>query len=215
MESSHYLTWFRVLIELTAASRQEKSQTSRHSHTLTGSVSTRSHIQKKGKKNLCKMCVWSGNICKCVFKGIGDQKMKTLKKFFENECCVCLRAATFPLTLWMGSTTTATARSDSASKLCCVLMSTPDNQQPKPGWLWYQPTTISGLHRDCKPSLSDIQFYIRTGFHLHSDSLTFPSALTYPTSWLEKQGPRPQRSHPVNTTTSRNHSRTTGKHCGL
>ena len=52
---------------------------------------------------------------------------------------------TFPLTLWMGSTTTATARSDRASKLCCVLMSTPDNQQPNPGWLWYHPTTISGL----------------------------------------------------------------------
>jgi hypothetical protein len=28
---------------------------------------------------------------------------------------------------------------------CCVLMSTPESQQPKPGWLWYQPTTISGL----------------------------------------------------------------------
>ena len=34
---------------------------------------------------------------------------------------------TFPLTDWMGSTTTATARSDSASKLCWVLMSTPRN----------------------------------------------------------------------------------------
>lgn len=45
----------------------------------------------------------------------------------------------------MGSTTTATALSDKASKLCWVLISTPDNQQPKPGWLWYQPTTISGL----------------------------------------------------------------------
>ncbi|TNN74507.1 hypothetical protein EYF80_015287 [Liparis tanakae] len=54
---------------------------------------------------------------------------------------------TFPLTLWMGSTTTATARSESASKLCCVLMSTPDNQQPKPGHLkrylakpWHPPS---------------------------------------------------------------------------
>ena len=27
--------------------------------------------------------------------------------------------------------------SDKASKLCCVLMSTPDSQQPKPGWEWY------------------------------------------------------------------------------
>ncbi len=33
----------------------------------------------------------------------------------------------------------------SESRACCVFMSTPDNQQPKPGWLWYQPTTISGL----------------------------------------------------------------------
>ncbi len=44
----------------------------------------------------------------------------------------------------MGSTTTATALSESASKLCWVLMSTPDSQQPKPGWEWYHPTTISG-----------------------------------------------------------------------
>jgi len=53
---------------------------------------------------------------------------------------------TFPFTLWMGSTTTATALWFRASKLCCVLMSTPDNQHPNPGWEWYQPTTISGLH---------------------------------------------------------------------
>lgn len=50
----------------------------------------------------------------------------------------------FPLTDCIGSTTTATARSDKASKLCWVLISTPDNQQPKPGCEWYQPTTISG-----------------------------------------------------------------------
>lgn len=73
---------------------------------------------------------------------------------------------TFPFTLWIGSTTTATARWLRASKLffefekkkeilkkknkernftCCVFISTLDNQQPKPGWLWYQPTTCSGL----------------------------------------------------------------------
>lgn len=46
---------------------------------------------------------------------------------------------TFPLTLWIGSTTTATALSDSASNDCCVLISTPDNQQPNPGCEWYQP----------------------------------------------------------------------------
>merc|ERR1719336_1136119 len=51
---------------------------------------------------------------------------------------------TLPLTDWIGSTTTATALSESASKDCCVLMSTPESQQPKPGWEWYQPTTISG-----------------------------------------------------------------------
>eukprot|EP00983_Pelagomonas_calceolata_P134993 1162114-Pelagomonas_calceolata.AAC.2 len=28
---------------------------------------------------------------------------------------------------------------------CCVFMSTPESQHPKPGWLWYHPTTISGL----------------------------------------------------------------------
>jgi len=26
-------------------------------------------------------------------------------------------------------------------------MSTPESQQPKPGWEWYHPTTISGLQR--------------------------------------------------------------------
>lgn len=52
---------------------------------------------------------------------------------------------TFPLTDWIGSTTTATALSDSASKLCWVLISTPESQQPNPGWEWYHPTTISGL----------------------------------------------------------------------
>mmetsp|Transcript_3517 Transcript_3517/g.11737 ORF Transcript_3517/g.11737 Transcript_3517/m.11737 type:complete len:384 (-) Transcript_3517:603-1754(-) len=51
---------------------------------------------------------------------------------------------TLPFTDWIGSITTATARWLSASNDCCVLMSTPDSQQPKPGWEWYQPTTISG-----------------------------------------------------------------------
>lgn len=35
-----------------------------------------------------------------------------------------------------------TARALSCSKLCCVLISTPDNQHPKPGCEWYHPTTI-------------------------------------------------------------------------
>jgi hypothetical protein len=30
-------------------------------------------------------------------------------------------------------------------RTCCVLISTLDNQQPKPGCEWYHPTTISGL----------------------------------------------------------------------
>lgn len=55
---------------------------------------------------------------------------------------------TFPFTDWIGSTTTATARWLRASNDCCVLTSTPESQHPKPGWLWYQPTTISGLHRN-------------------------------------------------------------------
>lgn len=33
----------------------------------------------------------------------------------------------------------------SCSKDCWVLMSTEESQQPKPGWEWYQPTTVSGL----------------------------------------------------------------------
>ena len=53
---------------------------------------------------------------------------------------------TLPLTDWMGSMTTATARGVSCSKDCWVLMSTEESQQPKPGWEWYQPTTVSGLH---------------------------------------------------------------------
>jgi hypothetical protein len=52
---------------------------------------------------------------------------------------------TLPLTDWMGSMTTATARGVSCSKDCCVLISTLESQQPKPGCEWYQPTTVSGL----------------------------------------------------------------------
>lgn len=52
---------------------------------------------------------------------------------------------TLPLTDWMGSTTTATARGVSCSKDCCVLISTEESQQPNPGCEWYQPTTVSGL----------------------------------------------------------------------
>lgn len=51
---------------------------------------------------------------------------------------------TLPFTDWMGSITTATARSVSCSNDCCVFMSTPESQHPNPGWEWYQPTTISG-----------------------------------------------------------------------
>ena len=48
-----------------------------------------------------------------------------------NNYLYKLPITTFPFTDWIGSTTTATARSESASKDCCVLISTPDNQQPK------------------------------------------------------------------------------------
>jgi len=34
---------------------------------------------------------------------------------------------------------------DTEIHTCCVLMSTLESQQPKPGCEWYQPTTISGL----------------------------------------------------------------------
>lgn len=91
-------------------------------------------------------------------EGVDDdlrRKQKTPQVHNKQEAILKVLLAqnlTFPLTLWMGSTTTATARSDSASKLCCVLMSTPDNQQPKPGWLWYHPTTISGLETNRRTS---------------------------------------------------------------
>ena len=55
---------------------------------------------------------------------------------------------TFPLTDWIGSMTTATTLLFKASKLCWVFISTPESQQPNPGWEWYQPTTISGLWRE-------------------------------------------------------------------
>lgn len=48
----------------------------------------------------------------------------------------------------------ATARWLSASNDCCVFTSTPDSQQPKPGWEWYQPTTISGLGREGRRAAS-------------------------------------------------------------
>ena len=94
---------------------------------------------------------------------------------------------TLPLTDWIGSTTTATARGlscskdyliewefergreggrgkkkrrsvrvrdttneremeSSGSRTCWVFTSTEESQHPNPGWEWYQPTTISGLH---------------------------------------------------------------------
>ncbi|BAF20415.1 Os06g0703700 [Oryza sativa Japonica Group] len=64
---------------------------------------------------------------------------------------------TFPLTLCTGSITTATARGCSCSKLCCVAMSVPESQQPKPGWEWYHPTTISG--RPVCRSISSISLW--------------------------------------------------------
>ncbi|KAL0634732.1 hypothetical protein Q9L58_006328 [Maublancomyces gigas] len=86
----------------------------------------------------------------------------------------------------MGSMTTATARGVSCSKDCWVLISTLDSQQPKPGWEWYQPTTVSGLHIGDKHS-----FMNRWGL---ADS-TFQSASAYPSFWFEIRGQRPQRKH--------------------
>lgn len=37
-------------------------------------------------------------------------------------------------------------------------MSTPESQQPKPGWEWYHPTTISGLPHH--PAKEDIKIII-------------------------------------------------------
>ncbi len=75
----------------------------------------------------------------------------------SKHLITCLyKSLTFPLTLCIGSTTTATALSDSASKLCCVLISTPDNQHPNPGCEWYQPTTISGLKEYKEYSITQI-----------------------------------------------------------
>lgn len=68
--------------------------------------------------------------------------------FKAIDCGLIVRNAsitTFPFTDWIGSTTTATALSESASNDCWVLMSTPESQHPNPGWEWYHPTTISGL----------------------------------------------------------------------
>lgn len=52
---------------------------------------------------------------------------------------------TFPFTDWIGSTTTATFLLSSCSNDYWVFTSTPESQQPKPGWEWYQPTTFSCL----------------------------------------------------------------------
>lgn len=93
-----------------------------------------------------------------------------------DDCIWKIMRGTFPLTLWMGSTTTATARSDSASKLCCVLMSTPDSQQPKPGWLWYQPTTISGLQQQQHHSI----IYASPVLVIWNRPLTFDLSLYLP-----------------------------------
>lgn len=90
-------------------------------------------------------CSDSECVCVCMCAGEGQGGDMLLHS-------VCLPAS--PHVFWRrpnpeptctGSTTTATALWLSASNDCCVLMSTPDSQQPKPGWLWYQPTTISGL----------------------------------------------------------------------
>ena len=57
----------------------------------------------------------------------------------KKRCKVCglikrnASITTFPFTDCTGSTTTATARGFNASKLVCVLISTPDNHVPKPG----------------------------------------------------------------------------------
>lgn len=43
---------------------------------------------------------------------------------------------------------------------CCVLISTPESQQPKPGCEWYQPTTISGLKKGYSLLLLRCSYYL-------------------------------------------------------
>lgn len=52
------------------------------------------------------------------------------------------------------------------AETCCVLMSTPESQQPNPGCEWYQPTTISGLKQNVKVSTNWCKM-IQTLFMAH------------------------------------------------
>ena len=61
------------------------------------------------------------------------------------ECCCQGPRPTFPHLLTLPPTWPAPPIPHPHT--CWVLMSTPDSQHPNPGWLWYQPTTISGLCR--------------------------------------------------------------------
>ena len=72
----------------------------------------------------------------CLWHSEQDRRQPPRQKTFPRWNFIIFAA-------WNHSRPT-TVRSVRASKLCWVLMSTPDNQQPKPGWEWYQPTTISG-----------------------------------------------------------------------
>jgi len=66
-----------------------------------------------------------------------DLSLHWLNWIWIIECITYILVYILPMT-------TATALSERASKDCWVLISTPDNQQPNPGWEWYHPTTISG-----------------------------------------------------------------------
>lgn len=100
---------------------------------------------------------------------------------------------TLPLTDWMGSITTATARGVSCSKDCCVLMSTLESQQPKPGCEWYQPTTVSGLKSFM---LAEVERREKGGGWWWC---TVPSVLAYPSSWSGTPDPLPRRKHRFRT----------------
>eukprot|EP01139_Manchomonas_bermudensis_P014511 Amastigsp_a508550_293.p4 type:complete len:129 gc:universal Amastigsp_a508550_293:631-245(-) len=88
------------------------------------------------------MSAWIEGFCRCpTFEVVCRGSRPTIAMCVGIERNASM--TTLPLTDWSGSTTTATARSLSCSNDFCVLTSTPESQQPKPGCEWYQPTTIS------------------------------------------------------------------------
>lgn len=85
---------------------------------------------------------------------LGRFRWPTLLVAWRGSCpsitvCALMRRnasiTTLPFTLCTGSITTLTARPFSCSNEFCVEMSTPDSQQPKPGWEWYLQAQWGGV----------------------------------------------------------------------